>query len=175
MTRPTTNRTEATDMAEQEDLDSLRFRAGALALTIKELQEALKPMRDELEARSPRRSSVSPEIPGTTVAVARLERKRDSRSIAGWDSAEAIAWGNEHYPSEIELVEQFREAIRDRFVLTDDGQIVGPKGELDIPGLFVATSPGSFAITPNRDAAPALFQSLRDVTLRELIAGAIHE
>jgi hypothetical protein len=171
MTRPTTNRTEATDMAEEpNELAALQLRAAQLASIAKVFTQAAKDAKLALEHRMNPRDTARPVFPGTAVVAGTISYKAGGRSIAGLDSEEFRVWVDENYPGEIELVEQVRPAFRGRFVMTDDNQVVGPTGEIGIPGLHVAEASPILAVIPTKDLG-AVVHSLRDVPLRELIPG----
>lgn len=155
---------------EPETLAALQLRAAQLSAIAKlfateaaKAKAALKPLMNV-------RDTARPAFPGTAVIAGTISYKAAGRSIAGFDSDEFRAWVDTEYPGEVEMIERVRPAFTARFVMTDENVVVGPSGDIDIPGLHVAESDPVLAVTPTKDLG-AVLHSLRDVPLRELVAG----
>lgn len=151
----------------EPSLAELQLRAAQLAAIAKLFTEAAKAARAALPGRMNVRDTARPVFPGTAVVAGTISYKAGGRSIAGFATDEFRVWVDENYPGEIEMVERVRPAFTGAFVMTAENIVVGPRGEIDIPGLHVAESDPTLAVIPTKDLG-AVVHSLRDVPLREL-------
>jgi hypothetical protein len=128
----------------------------------------------QLAARMNVRDTARPTIPGSNTVAATISFKAGSESIRITDPEKFTEWVDQNYPGEIEMVERIRPAFMPRFV-NANGVVVGPGGELDIPGIEVsAAGEPTIAVSVGK-AAPYVLESLRGLSVRELIEGPDHD
>lgn len=118
--------------------------------------------------------SARPPIPDGTerpAAAATITYKYGPSSIMVNDPEAFREWVDDHHPAEIEIVEQVRPAFLKRFT-NANGVLVGPDGELDVPGVVVKSSPATVQVRPDKDNRGHLFAAMADVSMRELLGGS---
>lgn len=147
------------------------LRAAQLAALSTSFAEAFKEAKLDLEALMNVRDTARPTIPGTDTVAATVSYKAGSDAIRVTDSDALTAWVDENYPGEVESIERIRPAFMQRFV-NANGVVVGPGGELDIPGIKVLpSSDPSVAVTVPKAARPMVLESIRALTLQQLLGG----
>lgn len=153
-----------------ETLTELQLRAAQLAALAKEINTAYSLAKEALSVRMNKRDTARPVLPGTDTVAATISYRAGAQSIRVTDPDKFQAWVDDTYPGEIEMIERVRPAFMSRFV-NANGVVVGPSGEIDIPGIEV-TEPANPTISVSvGKAQPLVLASLRALTVRELIEG----
>lgn len=118
--------------------------------------------------------SARPPIPDGTerpAAAATITYKYGPSSIVVNDPEAFQAWVESNAPEWIEVVEQVRPEFVKRFA-NANGILVGPNGELDVPGIVLRPSPATVQVRPDKDNRGHLFAAMADVSMRELLGGS---
>jgi hypothetical protein len=77
----------------------------------------------------------------------------------------------ENAPEWMEVVEQVRPEFAKRFV-NANGILVGPNGEVGVPGIIVQSGPATVQVRPDKDNRSHLFATVAGVSMRELLGGS---
>ncbi len=173
MTEPT-QPTDA-EAVRQAKIEELQVRAVRLAAVSARFDDAYKAAKAELQTLMRVRQSDRPLIPGTNTVGGTVSYKAGGDAVRVTDQEAFREWIDKNYPGEIEMVEQVREAFIARFV-NANGVVVGPGGELDIPGIMVVpTTAPTVAVTVPKATRPLVLESIRGMSVRELVEGPGHE
>ncbi len=116
---------------------------------------------DHMQPTIPTGDPIEP--PGGTVTY-----RHPSQSIVVTDEPAFREWVDDHHPGEVEMVERVRPAFLARFV-NANGIVVGPDGDIDIPGISVATGSASIAAVTDKKNLDQLRNNARSLTLGELL------
>ncbi len=164
MTEPTRPPTKADLQLRAVQLAAIRNTAAAELTHIK---AALTTMMEPGDSSHPVIPTGDPKPP---IAGAVTYRHGGS-SVLVTDETKFREWVDENYPGEVEMIERVRPAFQGRFV-DANGVVVGPGGEIDVPGIGVVTGAPSLSVAPDKKTADQLWLSMRGRTLLELIEAA---
>lgn len=157
-----------------ETREQLELRMSVLAAFQQAAREELSRLKKRWQATRRVGDSSRPPIPDGTerpAVAATITYKYGPSSIVVNDPEAFLAWVEEHHPSEVEVIEQVRPDFTKRFT-NANGVLVGPDGELDVPGIIVQSGPATVSVQPDKDNRAHLFAAVAGVSMRELLGGS---
>lgn len=152
----------------------LELRMAVLASFEQAAREELTRLKAQWKATRHVGDSSRPPIPDGTerpASAATITYKYGPSSITVNDPEAFLTWVDEHHPEEIEVVQQVNPAFIKRFT-NANGILVGPDGELDVPGIIVKSGPATVSVQPEKDNRAHLFAAVANVSMRELLGGS---
>jgi hypothetical protein len=161
MTEPTRPPTRTDLQRQLIYLADLAAMANEAAKHIRKVLPTIMEVGDKAEPTIPTGDPIEP--PAGTVTY-----RRPSQSVMVTAEDVFRAWVDDNYPGEIELVERVRPAFMSRFI-DANGIVVGPSGEIDIPGIAVVTGSPSIAVVTNKKNLDQLRGAMRDLTVGDLL------
>lgn len=172
------------------------LRLAALAVVSGETKKLYDAAREATEMEAGARMPVRSPIDGTKLAVVSMSdpdpkpRIADERAFAAWVEKtypDDVEWDfeivgtheqvaaalYEHAPELVKRVAKVTPHFRARVLedSTDRGVVVGPGGEVDVPGVVMDQGVPSLRVSPAKDAMPAVVELMRERMPLELLAG----
>lgn len=157
-TRPPTKTELQLQLLQVADLGAMSAEA---AKHIKGVLQKIMNVGDKSEPTIPTGEPLEP-------AAGTVTYRHPTRSVSVTDEKALTAWIDANYPGEIEVIERIRPAFLARFA-DANGVVVGPGGELAVPGIEVVTGSSSIAAVTNKKNLDQLRGNMRDMTLGELL------
>lgn len=161
---------EGSPAAERDELADLQIEAVALHYASARIADRQRTVKAQLAERMRPGDTVRPSLPGDQAPIdaGTISYTRGTLGIAGFTSDEFIAWVDENYPREVDTVVTVRPAFTKRFVVAN-GVIVGPTGEMDIPGLAVQQGASSLSVRVAKGADDALRSAISGGTVSAIL------
>lgn len=153
------------------DRETLELRMSLLAAFQQAAGEELGRLKAQWKATRHVGDSAHPPIPDGTerpAVAAAITYKYGPSSIVVNDEEAFQAWVEDNHPTELEVVERVRPQFLKRFT-NANGTLVGPDGEIDVPGIIVQSGPATVSVRPEKANRPHLFAAAAGVSMRELL------